>query len=114
MPEPGETEAGFTKAVVDLARLNGWMVFHPIPLRTAKGWATGTMGDAGFPDLTLARGGRVILAELKTDRGRLTASQERWVREAGAVVWRPHQWADIVVVLSPLPAAGAAGDRGEG
>ena len=96
---PAESEAGFQRAVVQLARLNHWLVYHPLPLRTATGWATGTMGDAGYPDLTLAKGGRVILAELKTDRGRLTELQERWVREAGAVVWRPSMWASIEAIL---------------
>lgn len=90
-----ETEAGFTRAVVEFARLHGWLVYHALPLRTARGWATGTMGDAGLPDIVAAKGGRVILAELKTARGRLTELQERWVREAGAVVWRPSDWADI-------------------
>jgi hypothetical protein len=95
----GETEAGFLRAVIDLARLHGWLVYHPLPLRTAKGWATGTQGDAGFPDLTLAKGGRVILAELKTDAGKLTELQQRWVRASGAAVWRPAMWAEIAATL---------------
>lgn len=94
-----ETEAGFCRAVIALARLRGWMVFHPLPLRTARGWATGTQGDAGYPDLTLARGGRVILAELKTDKGRLRPDQAAWLAAAGAVVWRPSMWAEIEEAL---------------
>lgn len=98
-PAPGEREAGFTARVIDLAHAHGWLAFHPLPLRTAGGWATGTQGDAGYPDLTLAKGGRVLLAELKVGRNQPTAPQRRWVREAGASVWRPEMWELIVATL---------------
>lgn len=98
-PQAHETEAGFTRAVIELAKLYGWLVNHQLPLRTLRGWATGTQGDAGFPDIVAAKlidgVPRVVFAELKTDRGRLSAAQERWVRELGARVWRPADWPEI-------------------
>jgi VRR-NUC domain len=62
-------------------------------------------GDGGgFPDLLLCRGSVLIAAELKTDKGQLTAEQEQWLeafRAAGipAFVWRPSQWDQIEAVL---------------
>ena len=67
-------------------------------------WATHELGDHGFPDLVLAHpSGRVIFAELKSDKGKVSPLQSRWlsVLELGAVVWvwRP---ADLVWIASYL------------
>lgn len=98
MPAVGPTEAQFTKMVTDLARLRGWLVYHALPLRTAKGWATGTMGDAGWPDVVACGHGRLVVAELKVGRNKPTAAQEAWLAALRAVpgvevyVWRPDNW----------------------
>lgn len=87
------TEEQFTAEVVELAGLFGWHVMHPRPARRAGGeWRTAMQGDAGFPDLVLARDGEVIVAELKTNRGRTTAAQDAWIEALGAFaeVWRPR------------------------
>lgn len=79
--------------VLDLARLFGWKVHHCRPaMRQSGGWSTPIQGDAGFPDLVLARDGEVIFAELKTDSGSLTANQHEWLAvlpSDSAEVWRP-------------------------
>lgn len=78
------TEAQWQHVVTDLAKLLGWRTWHcTIAYRSA----------AGFPDLVLVRD-RVVFAELKAERGKLTAAQEiwlLWLRAAGAEVhvWRP-------------------------
>lgn len=97
-------EAGFQSAVIDLARLRGWHVMHARPARTAKGWRTPIQGDVGYPDLTLARLGWVIFAELKSSSGRLTEAQAGWLRaltspRTRAEVWRPVDWPHIEEVL---------------
>lgn len=57
-------------------------------------------GDgAGWPDLALCRE-RLIFAELKTERGKLTEQQTYWIerlRAAGQTVfvWRPSDWPEI-------------------
>lgn len=72
--------------VVELAHLLRWdRVYHTHDSRRS---------ESGFPDLVLVRE-RVIFAELKTERGRLSAEQERWLTalsNAGqeVYVWRPH------------------------
>jgi hypothetical protein len=96
------SEADYLRRVVDTARLHGWLVTHFRPAPTRTGWATPLQGHAGFPDLALARAGRVLLAELKTDRGRPTPDQRRWLAELGdhGRLWRPADWPDVLTTLT--------------
>jgi hypothetical protein len=80
--------------IIELATMLGWMHFHPYDSRKSV---------PGFPDLVLAheRTGALIFAELKSDSGRVTRDQRRWLGVLGmrhtAVVWRPeHLRAGIV------------------
>lgn len=67
-------------------------------------WKTPTQGTSGFPDITLARDGRVIFAELKTQTGRTTEAQRAWLAAVGGIVWRPEDWPAICALLDhPLP-----------
>jgi hypothetical protein len=95
------TEADLQKLIIQAAQLYGWRVSHFRPALTAKGWRTAVEGHAGFPDLVLARAGVVIVAELKTERGKLTAAQAVWREALGDCyrLWRPH---DIGAILSEL------------
>ncbi len=97
------TERELQAAIVEAARLFGWLVHHCRPARTASGWATPIEGDAGFPDLVLVRPGRrPMFVELKAQAGRVSREQARWLHvlalaEADAHVWRPEDWRDGVV-----------------
>ena len=91
-----ETEKQFQAAVMALARINKWAFYHTHNSRhSAK----------GFPDLCLVRGKRLIFAELKTDKGRVSVDQELWLAALGAVegievlIWRPSSWPEIEKVL---------------
>lgn len=87
------TEAMLQACVVETARLLGWRVHHTRPARTGKGWRTPIMGDVGFPDLVLARDGRVLFAELKQNGKRPRAEQQAWLDVLpDAVVWCPTDW----------------------
>lgn len=111
------TEAELQTNVIDLARAYGWLVVHQRPALTTSGYRTAIQGDKGFPDLVMAKRGRVLLAELKSQTGRLTAEQQAWVTASGAYVWRPLDWLnnDIhrvlarepVATVAPRPATGA-------
>jgi VRR-NUC domain len=100
------TEAEFLAQVLELARLCGWLCAHFRPARTNRGWRTAVQGDgAGWPDLLLAKGERLVVAELKVARRKLTAAQQQWLtafRRAGvpAYVWRPEAWDEIQAVLT--------------
>lgn len=100
------TEEAFQCQVLGMARANGWLSAHFRPAKTAKGrWLTPVAGDgAGFPDIILVRE-RVVYAELKTQRGKLSPEQVRWLdtlKAAGeeVYVWRPSDWAEIGKALS--------------
>jgi hypothetical protein len=106
-----QREAQFQAVVVDVARFNGWRVFHVHDSRrqVRPGVLVGDRDTAGFPDLVLVRD-RVIYRELKTDTGRLTAGQEAWLaalRRAGedVDVWRPRDWPRIEAELCRRPGA---------
>ncbi len=95
------TEAEFQTLVIDYAHLMGWRVAHFRPAQSRSGkWSTAMQGDPGFPDLVLARDGVVILAELKSEKGQLSASQLQWSIVADALVWRPSDWPEIQKILS--------------
>lgn len=96
------TEREFQGAIMDAAKWLGWRCFHPRTVQTAHGaHLTAFTGDAGFPDLVLVHKSRgVIFAELKADKGRLSAEQREWRDQlitAGAeyYVWRPKDWDNI-------------------
>ena len=106
------TEAQFQQQVIQLAKLRGWLVHHTRPARMkvqgVETYRTPIAGHAGFPDLVLARRGRVIYAELKAQGGQLREDQIRWrdamcppERQAfcGWFLWRPSDWAQIERVL---------------
>lgn len=97
------SEDDFLGRVIDYARLNGWKVTHFRPVKLPSGrWATPLQGDAGLPDLVLARDGVVLLAELKSDTGTPTPEQVEWLAAAGGHgrLWAPADWQDIVSELS--------------
>lgn len=111
-----QSERAFQSAVIDYARLNGWLVAHfHDSRRQAGGRLVGDVDAAGFPDLTLTKNGLLIFAELKSEKGRLSPQQHDWLTallkvEAAAVhagtppcvqayVFRPSDWPEIERVL---------------
>jgi hypothetical protein len=99
---PPPRERDFQQRIVDLARLTGWHCVHYRAAWQRGKWVTPLTGDSGAPDLILARRGVVILAELKTDQGRLTDPQRAWLAALGTHgrVWRPSSWPEIVATLT--------------
>lgn len=92
---PPVSEKEFQRQLLQYARLCGWRVYHT---RDSRG------SQAGFPDLVLTRGGRLIFAELKSARGKVRPEQSDWLdalRAAGQVVylWRPEDWSEIGRIL---------------
>ena len=99
-------EAAWQEQVISLARQFHWRVAHFRAGRTSRGqWRTPVQADgAGFPDLMLCDR-RIIYAELKADKGKITPDQVEWlaaIRSAGgeAYLWRPADLEDVVRVLS--------------
>lgn len=90
------TEKEFLRDVTRLATLRNWLVYHT---------HRSDHSAAGFPDLCMVRDGRMVLAELKTERGRLSEAQKRWLGAISQVtgvechLWRPSDFDTIIDVL---------------
>ncbi len=102
------SEKDLQNAIVDAARLYGYVAFHSRPAITGKGWRTPVQYDGkGFPDLVLVGRERVVFAEIKSDRGKPTAEQEQWLAGLERVaqltpsvdvyVWSPQDWPDRIL-----------------
>lgn len=107
------TEAEWQAFVIDLARAHGWRVAHfRTSLDRSGRWSTAVAADgAGFPDLLMVRE-RLIVAELKTERGRIRPEQAVWLAalaDAGvrAYLWRPSDEAEVWRVLAGREPPGA-------
>ncbi len=94
------SESQFQQMITDRAKVRGWLVYHTYDSRRST---------AGFPDLVLARDGRVLIIEVKTEKGRLSKAQAEWLRELGiddslrsqeVYVWRPSDMAYIEDTLA--------------
>ena len=103
-------ESYFQSQVIMLAKLHGWLVMHTRAVEIRPGvWKTPLQGHAGFPDLVLCHESRgVIFAELKSDKGKLSAMQVVWseaLTVAGQEVycWRPKDIEDISTRLARKP-----------
>ena len=98
---PGISERNFRAMVLDYARLNGWLCYFT--------WSS-IHSPAGFPDLVLVRPPRLIFAELKTNKGKVSLAQKEWIdalmdlprsdfASPMTYVWRPRDWDEIERVL---------------
>ena len=104
-------EATFQKDVIDLAHTLGWRVAHFRTALNKRGHYQTPVGadGKGFPDLCMARRGRVVFAELKSEKGVLSDEQKDWIAELEthvadrpsheAYVWRPRDLEFIMQVL---------------
>ena len=82
------TEKQFESQVKDLAKLFGWKYYHT--------WRS-IHSPAGFPDCVMVRLSRIIFAELKSEKGKVSPAQQEWLDALGNVgdkdmqvyLWRP-------------------------
>ena len=123
MTAPAWSESEFQRHVLALARQFGWGISQgswqrvqeeaaqygvtPPPMDGLAYHTRYSLGsDAGWPDLVLVRRAdrRLLFAELKTDRGRVSARQSAVIellRHVGAEVylWRPADLPEIGEIL---------------
>jgi hypothetical protein len=90
-----------SKSKPGLARVYGFRIAHFRPAMTSRGMRTPVSADgAGFPDLVMTKGSRLLVVELKADNAaRVPVEQIAWLqafRDAGAEawIWRPSHWHD--------------------
>jgi len=101
------SETQLLDAIRDVAAWHEWLCYHTYDSRRS---------EAGFPDLVLVRGSRLLFVECKSERGWVRPEQRRWLEALGAIggpqfgfdergvvvgprlpevyVWRPADWRD--------------------
>jgi hypothetical protein len=139
-------ESAWQAQVVGAARVYGWTrIYHApnggAPQKNGRRVVGGQIPEGrGFPDLLLIRGPRLVVAELKTEKGRMGPGQPEWLKAftvvgravadlvdedpAGAYypgyeppsveayVWRPSDWETVQRVLGAgRPRHHLAGDE---
>jgi hypothetical protein len=96
------SEAKLTDAFIEIAELAGFLMYHTHDSRRSQ---------AGFPDWTLIRNGRLVFVELKKELGKTKPEQELWLEELNkctgveAYLWRPSDLRngtmDTVLLTAP-------------
>ena len=90
------TEKQFEAQVKHLAYLFRWKYYHT--------WRS-IHSPAGFPDCVMIRDKRIVVAELKSEKGKVTLLQEGWLEAfratgmAEAYLWKPSDFEKIVELL---------------
>lgn len=97
------TEREWQNQVHRLALGLGWKYYHAPDNRPVNGRIQKVI--AGFPDLVLVKGNRLIFAELKRELGVVSEAQDVWLdalRATGAecYIWRPSQMREVMEILS--------------
>ena len=89
-------ERELQREVAELAKLFGWLAYHT--------WRS-DHSPAGFPDLVLVRGDRIIFAELKAKGNVPTEAQMGWLialqatKKVETYLWYPYDRDEIERVL---------------
>lgn len=101
------TEEQWLKTVIGCALTFGWDYYHP-PKAGVRANGSVRPVKAGFPDLTLIRGPRLVFAELKRETGKTTPAQDAWLAALAATgvetyLWRPSDFAEVRAVLRRRP-----------
>lgn len=82
------SEKELQRNVIDLAKAFDWRVF----------WTWNSIhSPQGWPDLVMLRKGRLVFAELKSEKGKLTPAQEETLEALkltghGVYCWKPIDW----------------------
>lgn len=104
-------EDEFQRGVIEYARLNGWLVMHIGDSRreVKRGNVSRLVGDTltkGWPDLVLVhpKWGRLVIRELKSDKGRVRPDQKVWLKALASAgvdvgIWRPRDLPEVEATL---------------
>lgn len=90
--------------VIALAGYRGWRFYHAPDNRPGRNGGVQRV-VRGWPDLVLVRDDRMIVAELKAEKGRLRPGQQEWLDALAQVpgveahVWRPSDWPAVEAAL---------------
>jgi hypothetical protein len=102
-------ESDFMKQIIELGHLYGWQIAHfrPAWSKDGKRCMTAVSADGkGFPDLCMVKRCRLIFAELKAGKGRLSPEQQGWIdnltnsMRCECYIWKPENFDEIVEILT--------------
>ncbi len=108
MTDTRPTERESQDAIIEAARRMNFLVHAERPARTQGSWRTAIQGQAGWPDLFIVGGGRLIVRELKRLPNQPTIEQTEWIsrlREAGVdadFLWVPEQQESFIEYLAQI------------
>ena len=97
------SERDWQNQVIRYAIDLGWKHYHAPDNRPVNGRIQKVV--AGFPDLVLVKGERLIFAELKRELGTVSEAQTLWLAALEATgsecyIWRPSQMREVKEILS--------------
>jgi len=104
------SEKDLDRYVKDLAKVYGWSLYHQVDAvfcPTCRKPTFSKKDGPGFPDLVLAHpNGRLIFAELKSQKGPLREGQAEWLQllakgPAEVYIWRPSDMDTLAHILQP-------------
>ncbi len=91
------------------AELDAALAADKLPICIGNGRTYHTLDSrgsaAGFPDIVALRGTRMVMAELKREKGRVTDAQQAWLDDLAKVetletfLWRPADWPQVEEAL---------------
>lgn len=101
------TEREWQSQVQRLASSLGWKFYHAPDNKPINGRIQKVV--AGFPDLVLVKGDRLIFAELKRELGIVAEAQLEWLDALAATgaecyVWRPSDIRKVQDTLTKKPS----------
>ena len=82
--------------ILEAARALKWLAYHTFDARRSA---------PGFPDLVLVRPPRLIFAELKSSKGKLTVEQKEWLAVLALIpgvevyIWKPEDLQEAILTL---------------
>jgi len=90
------TEKAFQAQVMQLAKICGWWCYHTFDSRRSQ---------PGFPDLVLIRAPKIVFAELKSEKGKVSQDQELVLAQLelsgmDVRIWRPSDWPEVERTLA--------------
>ncbi len=97
-------EEAFTDAVIDLAKMYGFLVHHDRGDMRRR-----IQGHVGFPDVVCVNKDRLIVAELKHGKNKVTPEQRKWLDAfewpgcCESYVWYSSDWDAILEVFARRP-----------
>lgn len=90
------TEKQFEAQIKEIAKLFDWRYYHT--------WRS-IHSPAGYPDVCMVRLSKIIYAELKSEKGKVSQKQQEWLDDLLATgkvevyLWKPSQFEEIVEIL---------------